>query len=117
MTANQSYTWMKRTRIWLSLIEEKIEWIAGTAKNLVVHQPFTDENQNVSQALAALPLQQRIVVVLYYLNDLSLQEISEVLDIPVGTVKSRLYYGREKMRRTLLQSQDERMADLKCEFT
>jgi RNA polymerase sigma-70 factor, ECF subfamily len=117
MTANQSYTWMKRSRFWLSLIEEKIEWIAGAAKNIVVHQTFNDENQNVKQALAALPLQQRIVVVLYYLNDLSLQEISEVLDIPVGTVKSRLHYGREKMRTNLAQSENERMAELKCEFT
>jgi RNA polymerase sigma-70 factor, ECF subfamily len=117
MTANQSYTWVKRSRFWLNLIEEKIEWIAGAAKNIVGQQNFIDENQNIKQAVAALPLQQRIVVVLYYLNDLSLQEISEVLDIPVGTVKSRLHYGREKMKKTLLKSQAERMADLRCEFT
>lgn len=117
ITANQSYTWMKRSNFWLSLVEEKIEWLAGTAKNLVVHQTFNDENQTINQALAALPIQQRIVVVLYYLNDLSLQEIGEVLDIPVGTVKSRLHYGREKMKKTLLQSQTDQLSELKCEFT
>jgi RNA polymerase sigma-70 factor (ECF subfamily) len=31
---------------------------------------------------------------MYYLNDLSLQEISETLGVPLGTVKSRLHYGR-----------------------
>jgi len=40
-------------------------------------------------------------VVLYYLNDLSLHEISEILDIPVGTVKSRLHYGRNLLKKKL----------------
>jgi len=39
--------------------------------------------------------------VLYYLNNLGLQDIAEILDVPVGTVKSRLYYARENLRVTL----------------
>jgi DNA-directed RNA polymerase specialized sigma24 family protein len=35
------------------------------------------------------------------LNDLSLQEISEILEIPVGTVKSRLHYGRLSLKKEL----------------
>jgi hypothetical protein len=38
---------------------------------------------------------------LYYLNDLSLKEISYILDCPVGTIKSRLHYGREQLKRQL----------------
>jgi DNA-directed RNA polymerase specialized sigma24 family protein len=34
-------------------------------------------------------------------NDLPLQEIAEILEIPVGTVKSRLYYGRQALRQDL----------------
>jgi len=41
------------------------------------------------------------VVALSYLNDLSLQEISEILEIPVGTVKSRLHYSRIALKKTL----------------
>ncbi|MFY1067007.1 sigma factor-like helix-turn-helix DNA-binding protein [Enterococcus sp. AD013-P3] len=36
----------------------------------------------------------KIPLVLFYYNDLSLNEISEILEIPVGTVKSRLSRGR-----------------------
>ncbi|HEY6246068.1 MAG TPA: RNA polymerase sigma factor [Pyrinomonadaceae bacterium] len=43
----------------------------------------------------------RAVIVLYYLNELSLNETAAVLEIPVGTVKSRLAYGLAKLRREL----------------
>jgi len=55
----------------------------------------------VRQAILALPVQQRMVVVLYYINDLSLKEISEILEIPVGTVKSRLHYARRVLKKQL----------------
>jgi RNA polymerase sigma-70 factor (ECF subfamily) len=55
----------------------------------------------MQQALAAIPIRQRIVVVLYYMNDLNLQEIADILEIPVGTVKSRLHYGRQALKRRL----------------
>ncbi|MCT9932732.1 RNA polymerase sigma factor [Planotetraspora sp. A-T 1434] len=60
----------------------------------------------VRRALVRLPLPQREVVVLAFLGDLSHQEIAEVLDIPVGTVKSRLHHARATLRGCL----DERMA-------
>lgn len=43
----------------------------------------------------------RLVLVLFYYNDLSLKEIAQVLDTPVGTVKSRLSRGREILRQEL----------------
>ncbi|MGI5488674.1 RNA polymerase sigma factor [Microtetraspora malaysiensis] len=52
----------------------------------------------VQQALARLPLAQREVVVLAYLNDLGHPEIAEILGIPVGTVKSRLHHARATLR-------------------
>lgn len=46
------------------------------------------------------PLQEnyRIVILLHYLQQFSVKEISEILDIPQGTVKSRLYRGREILK-------------------
>jgi RNA polymerase sigma-70 factor (ECF subfamily) len=55
----------------------------------------------IQQAIDALPPSQRMTVILYYLNDLSLKEISYILDCPIGTVKSRLHYGREQLKRQL----------------
>ncbi|MER6946716.1 RNA polymerase sigma factor [Nonomuraea sp. NPDC000554] len=52
-------------------------------------------------ALARLPLAQREVVVLHFLDDMAHQDIAEVLGIPVGTVKSRLHHARTKLRECL----------------
>lgn len=48
--------------------------------------------------------------------DLSLQEISEVLDVPVGTVKSRLYYGRQFLKQRL-ESNGFDLREVHYEFT
>lgn len=102
MTANLSYTWVKRSRRWLRPLEDLAEWLTGSVKN----QPYEivermDDWEHVQSAVSYLPLPQRIVIVMYYLNDLSLQEISEIIDVPVGTVKSRLHYGRQSLKKSL----------------
>jgi RNA polymerase sigma-70 factor (ECF subfamily) len=51
--------------------------------------------------VTALPFKHRIVVILYYLHDMDLCDIAELLNVPEGTVKSRLYYGRAKLRAAL----------------
>lgn len=102
MTANLSYTWVKRHNRWIRPLEDLAEWLAGSRRNTPVQQIELDEtSRHIQQALLALPLTHRLVVALYYVNDLSLQEISEILEIPVGTVKSRLYYGRQALRADL----------------
>lgn len=55
----------------------------------------------LSDALAALPASQRSVIVLRYTDDLTVQEIASLLDLPKGTVKSRLSRGTEAIRREL----------------
>jgi RNA polymerase sigma-70 factor, ECF subfamily len=113
MTANLSYTWVKRNHRWLQPLEDLAEWLVSSSKNSPDDQvEQKDEWTQVQKALSALPLQQRVVVVLFYLNDLSLQEISEILDIPVGTVKSRLHYGRRALQKSLGQDHIERREGL-----
>lgn len=102
MTANLSYTWVKRSRRWFKPIEDLSEWLAGIGKN--VPDESTERNddwEQVQRAVTQLPVSQRVVVVLYYLNDLSLQDIAVILDVPVGTVKSRLHYGRQALRKKM----------------
>ncbi|AGT30592.1 RNA polymerase sigma factor SigW [Geobacillus genomosp. 3] len=57
--------------------------------------------ETVQRAIEQLPEKYRSVLVLKYIEDLSLQEISEILELPVGTVKTRLHRGREALRRQL----------------
>ncbi len=49
-------------------------------------------------ALAALPPEQRAAVALFYVEDLSVAEIAAALEIPAGTVKTRLMAARDKLK-------------------
>lgn len=53
------------------------------------------------QALAGLPADQRATVALFYLEEMSVAEVAVALDVPVGTVKSRLTNARGKLRDAL----------------
>lgn len=102
MTANLSYTWVKRSRRWLQPLDDLADWLAGNGKNSPQEvAERNDEWAQVQKAVSALSFPQRVVVVLYYLNDLSLQEIANILEVPVGTVKSRLHYGRKSLKKSL----------------
>ncbi len=118
MTTNLSYTWVKRRQRWLRPLEDVADWLAGSRKDTPAYQVEMDDSwRQVQQAVLALPLSHRGVVVLYYVNDLSLQEISDILDIPVGTVKSRLHYGRQALKQRLGMMAGEIIPDLQYEFT
>ncbi len=56
----------------------------------------------VSQGLAQLSFAHRSVLVLHDLEELSQKEISAILGVPVGTVKSRLFHARSQMRQFLV---------------
>ena len=102
MTANLSYTWIKRNSRWVRSLEEISEWLVGTSRNTLYETVERhDDWDQVQRAVTKLPFSQRVVIVLYYLNDLSIEEIAEILEVPVGTVKSRLHYGRLALKKSL----------------
>jgi RNA polymerase sigma-70 factor (ECF subfamily) len=57
--------------------------------------------EQVHQGLVQLPLPHREVLTLYFLEDFSIEDIAQVLDIPSGTVKSRLHYAKKALRAVL----------------
>jgi RNA polymerase sigma-70 factor (ECF subfamily) len=59
--------------------------------------PVADRDQ-LERAFRRLTVDQRSVVILHYYLDYSLAEIASIVDIPVGTVRSRLHYARQAMR-------------------
>lgn len=60
-----------------------------------------DAHRYVREAIAFLPKNQQIVLRLFYTEAYSLKEISTILDISIGTVKSRLFHAREKLKTIL----------------
>ncbi|MBM4765408.1 RNA polymerase sigma factor SigW [Bacillus sp. B15-48] len=57
--------------------------------------------ETVQREITKLPEKYRTVIVLKYMEELSLNEISEILDLPLGTVKTRIHRGREALRQQL----------------
>ncbi len=83
--------------------EEDAEWMDDDAplpEELLV---MDAEVQQVVLALKRLPEHQRAAVILRYYEELPLAEIAEILDVPVGTVKSRLSMGLGRLRDALLE--------------
>ena len=64
-------------------------------------------DEDVQRALDALPDEYRMVVILADLEDFSYQEIAEILEIPVGTVMSRLYRARRRLESEMLRYAQE----------
>jgi RNA polymerase sigma-70 factor (ECF subfamily) len=59
--------------------------------------------QAIHRALDELPPRQREALVLFFLEDMSLEDIAEVLGCPAGTVKSRLHYAKRALRDLLMR--------------
>ncbi len=62
---------------------------------------LSETQQQIRQAIDTLPEKYKSVVILRYLHDMSLQEIGDVLQMPVTTVKTRVHRGREFLRKKL----------------
>jgi RNA polymerase sigma factor (sigma-70 family) len=61
------------------------------------------DREALEYALSRIPLVEREAVTLFYLQELSLTEIADTLDIPLGTVKSRLFRGRRLLRQHMTE--------------
>lgn len=59
--------------------------------------------ERLQYEISRLPDKYRSVIVLKYMEELPLQEISEILDLPLGTVKTRIHRGREALRKQMSQ--------------
>jgi RNA polymerase sigma-70 factor, ECF subfamily len=65
------------------------------------HAAAADRMTDIHRALSRLTVEQRAVVALHYLADLTLPDVAATLGIPVGTAKSRLNAGLVALRRSL----------------
>ncbi|HEX5053740.1 MAG TPA: sigma-70 family RNA polymerase sigma factor [Planctomycetota bacterium] len=66
-----------------------------------------EEHQRLRAEVQRLDLDHRVVVELHYLDGLSLAEVGDVLELPLGTVKSRLFHARQRLRAALDREPDQ----------
>lgn len=94
----EAFRRLRRTRPWVEFDETTLppsDEPPETWRRLLAGAP------GWAARIAALPPAARVVVELHYGHDLSIQEVAAVLEIPVGTVKSRLAAGIAELRRAL----------------
>ena len=117
-----SWIWQITYRVCLSEIE-KIRKEKGlvsiddpdASMNLSVHPDFVDEKSSWEQLedqdqwevlFQQLPARHRMILVLYYYRELSYLEIAEILDRPMGTIKSDLHRAKASLRKTYLENEN-----------
>jgi len=59
---------------------------------------YGETKRLMAEMLNNLPDDQRMVILMYYMQDMSIKEIAEILDVSENTVKSRMNYGKKKLK-------------------
>jgi len=117
VTVNLAYSWANRVKRWLHSLHDTLDrWalsIQPCPEAATVEQEW---RQILQRAIDALPPAHRVVIILHYLDGLSLKEIAYVTDVPEGTVKSRLYYARERLR-SILEREQRLVPEVAYDFT
>ena len=98
IATREAFRYLKRERLWTDQVRDEAVLNVMPAGE----PPYSPELvERLPQLVGDLSPASRAVIVLYYLHEMSLSETAAVLNIPVGTVKSRLAYGLESLRRRL----------------
>jgi RNA polymerase sigma-70 factor (ECF subfamily) len=97
IATRESFRHLKRERRWTEQARDE-----DALKSVPVppsREKFAPELlERLPQLIGGLSPASRAVIVLYYLHEMSLDEVAAVLEIPIGTVKSRLAYGLATLR-------------------
>ncbi len=94
-------------RVALHQLKKEERWLEGTGDDAVLDAIPAPETRPSDETLAAMldrgdvSAASRVVLVLHFQEGLSLPEVAAVLELPLGTVKSRLAYGLSALRRRL----------------
>ncbi|HEY8224725.1 MAG TPA: sigma-70 family RNA polymerase sigma factor [Pyrinomonadaceae bacterium] len=100
---NTCYTWLQQNRVLRAAepIEDRLEEVGLDFADPEMLLVQSVDAQIVRQALQDLPVEFREVMVLREMEDLSYKEIANVVDLPIGTVMSRLARGRKRLQALL----------------
>lgn len=94
--------WRKRIADVQSIVDERdVEKVGSTELSPEERVTSKEKNESIRMAVNRLPEKLKIVVLLFYMEDLSTAQIAETVKIPVGTVFSRLYQARKILKKEL----------------
>jgi RNA polymerase sigma factor (sigma-70 family) len=107
---NTCYTWLRQNRAHevTTLFDEQIHSSDSEISNPAALALQSADHQLLRQALEELPVEFREVVVLRDLEGFSYKEISDIANVPTGTVMSRLARARERLKQFLCNRMKEK---------
>ena len=95
----------KRKLAWRNRIAPTVEMDENFPVDLAYEEKdriLEDEKSAViNSAIAALPEKYRVIILLYYMEEIPQEKIAAILHVPIGTVKSRLYAARKLLKSEL----------------
>lgn len=105
---NTACNWLKanRSRDLIAPVNEELETMEDAAANPDLRINREATASEVRAAIAELPVEFRELVVLRELEQLSYKEIADVLEVPMGTVMSRLARARKQLQISLAPKRD-----------
>jgi len=98
--------WRKRREILLDEIPEPPDEFEDGPDDLLIRR---EQEKEFMQLLSQLPLPQRSVLLLHFVEDFPLEEIARITETQLGTVKSRLHYAKKTLRK-LVEEKNENVA-------
>jgi RNA polymerase sigma-70 factor (ECF subfamily) len=81
--------------------QREAQWVFENSRNAQHGGENAEFQRQFDRALDELPEKQRLVLLLAAMEGHSLEEVSVLLDVPVGTVKSRLFFARKTLAEKL----------------
>lgn len=97
----RKFAWRKRIAAEIPLSKEQGMEAFSVDENLEQHMVSQEEQEAVWKAVYKLPEQLRIVILLYYMEELKVAEIAEKLSLSAGNVKSKLMRARRYLKQEL----------------
>jgi RNA polymerase sigma-70 factor (ECF subfamily) len=117
ITVNLSYSWVNRAKRWVGFFQDAIERLrAPSRRDPERVAEAREQRESLGRAIDGLPDSHRVVVILYYLEGLSVSEVAYALGVPEGTIKSRLYYAREKLRKAIAEREEGLLSEVVYDF-
>lgn len=118
ITTNMCYKWRRRQPDQtISIDASKSQEFSDQLQHSGKHPDEALETKEIQLAIQntfkTLSDKVRLTATLFYLDDLSYQEISDFLEIPISTIKSRLYKARKKLKREAIEMLEETLGQHK----
>lgn len=97
----RKFAWRQRITGSEVSMDDMILEIPSGEKTVEEQMISREEKELVQKAVEELPEKYRLPVILFYMEEMKISEISDILGIPQGTVKSRLYKAKKTLEKEL----------------